>query len=206
MKIKLVIAFVLFLNTISFSQEKRDSVSVSDSTSYLRIYRTEENIKYFRALPWYFSPYVSLGIGSANFFKAEIGQNIGAHLAFGLNFIGNDNWSNRSSDIKPGYFICLKIPHYKLDKYVPYITYSAGASMAPMNKRDTYTQLVGGVMYQIAPPLNLKVELGGIVTQRYISGGNELYGGIRTAVYEVNAMPTLNISIEINFLGSNREN
>ena len=190
-------------NVICYSQQ--DSARSTDSVSDFRIYRTQENIKYFRSLPWFFSPYVSLGIGSANFFKAEIGQNIGAHLAFGLNFIGSDNWSNRNSAIKPGYFICLKIPHYKLDKCVPYLTYSAGGSMAPLNKSDTYKQLVGGVMYQIAPPLNLKIELGGIITQRYISGGNEIYGGYRTEVYEINAMPTLNISIEINFLGSNRE-
>ena len=198
-KLKIILFFIFLNKFCGYSQQ------VSDSLPPLKLYFTEENINYFNALPWNFSPVVSLGAGSPNGIQAEVGQNIGAHLAIGAVFTTLDSWSRNNQSIKPGFFVSLKIPYIEFKKFVPYFTYRSGRTFENTIAHDSYQQFTGGWMYQISNPINIRAEIGGIFTQRYISGGNELYGGYQAEIFEVKSFLLFNLSLEINFRGGYKD-
>ncbi len=198
-KIKYILVFIFLINFAGYSQQNNDSLRAD------KLYFSEENINYFRSLPWNFSPFVSFGAGFPNAIMAEVGQNIGAHLAIGATFTSLDQWSRNNELIKPGFFVTLKIPYIEFKKFVPYFTYRSGRTFEYTTAYDSYQQFVGGWMFQISKPVNLKAEIGGVFAQRYVSGGNELYGGYRPEIFEVKSFLSFNVSLEINFRGGYKE-
>ncbi|MCF8413078.1 MAG: hypothetical protein K9G44_06650 [Melioribacteraceae bacterium] len=145
------------------------------------------------------SVYLAYGFGYPQGSRYELGYHFTSNFALGLAVGANNYWSKNTGGGSIAILSQIGMDKINNSKLRPYLFISYGGKPTLTDFKDSFFLFYGGLSYQIEEWFLLRSEIGFIIASRYISGGENIFGGDSPLITETLFLFGLNFSIEIDF-------